>query len=51
LIKANWFRELKSEEELDVGISEAHPPVVLYEIVGPGRQRDSRCGVMVTAIV
>jgi len=26
-------RKLKSEEELDVEISEAHPLVVLYEVV------------------
>jgi len=51
LIKANWFRELgrvgrerelKSEEGLDAGISEAHPLAVLYEMVGLGWQQDSR---------
>ena len=45
------WRELKSEEELYVEISEPHPLAVLYETVslGFGRQQDSKCGVMSTA--
>jgi hypothetical protein len=34
-------RELKSEEELDVDVSEAHPPTVLYKIVPLHLGRDS----------
>ena len=60
MIKVNWFRELervererelKSEEELDIGISEAHPLAVLYEMVGLGWQQNTRCGVMITVVV
>jgi len=35
-------RELKSEEELDVEISEAHSLAVLYEMVSSGRDGGDR---------